>query len=712
MNENNQEITMPVNRLSYSGMIQLLRNPLAYKLKYILQIYGGQQTQSSMIGSAGHEALRTYYGGNPDAVALGDQADRIGQSIDMGMLYLENADDSSINYGKTGSREEMLKGYTTAMQFYFAEEPDYHEILMCEEKMEAEIHTLNCIHCGKWEDEHDSKKCAKFTAATLPLPATGQPDLVVKEKNGDVTIIDTKFVRSFTDYETEDYIKIVQAMFLYHLLRDSKGWNAKQMIFREIKRTKNKDGSPQVRDWAIPFNHRPYFILFYNLYKTIVKYLKNDPVFLPNLADQYDGEYVGLMYAQGLIDADMSDVEVVHKVRDVELQIKKFVPSRLDRTENQTLLPEEKIKLRLAEFGIPVEPVAVKRGFAITQYQFKVSAGIRMTSFKSHVDDIARALETKGKVRIVAPIPGTAYVGIEVENEERTFVELSANHLTPGTLMIPIGVDVQGETVKASLSDMPHLLVAGSTGSGKSVFINATIAALTKQLSEKQMQMVLIDPKRVELARWEDDKHLVTDIIYDLNDATKQLKILSDLMDRRYKDLKKAKKRDITAFNSAIPSKNKGMLQLVVVVDECADLILGGKRAERASKKRESIKYASEKEKAVQRARRAEKMGIEIESHIRIEEEYSAEDLIIRLAQMGRAAGIHLILGTQRPSVDVLSGLIKSNFPARVALRTASKTDSRVIIDQEGAETLAGKGDLLFQMPGSEITRLQGFFVK
>jgi len=696
---------MPVNRMSYSGLTQLLRNPLIFKLKFILGVYDGKIGVQGMIGRASHEALKVYYGPVTHPEIWGEPRphdDAVANAIDAGAKYLEDFEDSYINYGKTGSREQLLKGYHQAMQFYFSEEPEYNEILFSEEKLEANLETV------------DGDK--------LPLPGTFIPDIVHKRKDGGVEIIDTKFVKSFTDYETEDYIKIIQAQFGWHVLKGQTDIVADRMIFREIKTTENtreNAGKPQIRDYVIPFAHEQYRIIFYNLYKDVVRFLSNpDSIYLPNLSDPFDGEQAGLLYSQGLLNADMSDVEVMHKVKDVQLVSKKFIASRLDKVENQYLNPEEKIKLRMAEFGIPIEPVEVKKGTSVTQYRFKVSAGVRMGVFEKHKADIARAIEAKTEIRILAPIPGTSLVGIEVANDERKTAYLSKEHFKAGTLSLPIGVDVHGEAHLMPLDEMPHLLIAGSTGSGKSVLLHSMITALTKQMPAEKMGLVLIDPKRVELVAFKTVKQLLGGkIVYEYEEALTILKGLSDEMERRYKILERHKARNIAEYNydqDTVNPKYKNKLPyIVVVIDEFADLILQGKAVERRKKSASSLKNIAARAKVEQTARTMAKMGIPYDPKVETtDEEPPADEMIARLAQMARAVGIHLIIATQRPSVDVITGLIKANFVSRIAMTTASATDSKVILGVEGAEKLAGKGDLLFMTPGQPLVRLQGLLNK
>lgn len=721
MDEKQKSIQFPINKLSYSGLTQLLRNPLIFKLKYILGVYDGKVSVSGMVGRAGHEALKVYYGGNIEVPVPMDKNEARAIAYDFGLNYLDNYSDIYIEYGKTGSREGMLKTYAQAMDFYFAEEPEYNDILIVEEKLQGELKSVD--------------------GDILPLPAVGVPDIVDRRKDGGVDIVDIKFVKSFTSYETEDYIKIIQSQFLWHLLRTAKEITADRMIFREVKVTKNSkedEGKPQVRDWVIPFSHEQYRIVFYNLYKDVVRFLSNpDVIYLPNLSDNFDGEQAGLLYSQSLLNSDMSDVEVMHKVKDLAFVSKKFVPSRLDQIENKHLDPEERIKIKLAEFGIPVEPIDKKVGTNVTQYRFKVSRGVRMSTFAKHKADIALSIEAKGDIRIQAPIPGTELVGIEVPNENRTTVQLGKEHFVPGTLSLPIGLDVNGDVVKTSLTDMPHLLIAGATGSGKSILLHSLITAITEQMKPENLDLVLIDPKRVELIKFAKLPHLHGQkVVFEYEDAVKKLMSVTDEMDRRYKLLEKHAVRDVAELNKKYTgTKKKGetadvLDYIVVVIDEFADFMLRGKMEE---KRNRTVNYENKSPEWIKRELERRlihvidpRRGGQKLTKARIIETLQDNDaknemkrpdanielLMVRLAQLGRAAGIHVILATQRPSVDVITGLIKANFPTRIALTTASGVDSKVILGEEGAEKLSGKGDMLFVHPGNKgRVRLQGFMI-
>lgn len=706
---------MPIAVLSYSSLTKLLRNPLIFKMSEILGVYTGRKSVSSMIGSAGHEALKVYYGGREDVATPADPDEARELAMQFGIKYIDEYPDAGIKYGKQGSREKILQGFAKAMQFYFAEEPEYHNIIMCEEKMNSAIRTTD--------------------GQELPLPATAIPDLVVENKDGSVDIIDAKFTRAFTKKEDEegepyeDYIKIVQAMFLKHLLVAAKGITAKRVIFREIKYSENKEGGSQLEDYVVPCDHEPYDILFYNLYKDVVEFLKNpNVIFLPNFADPFDGQEAGLMYAQGLISGDMSDVEVMHRVKEVAFTSKRFVASRLDRAENDSLLPEERVKVKLMEFGILIQPESNKVGASVTQYRFKVSAGTSMNSITKHKNDILQALMVKGEIRLLTPIPGTKLFGIEVENVTRSSSKLGKEHLMVNTLSLPIGTDVHGEAVRVLLNDMPHLLVAGTTGSGKSVLMHNFLKALTEQMPAEDMELTLIDPKRVELSAYARKPHLHgKKVIFEYEDALRALLSLSKEMDSRYDTLEQAGKRDLWEYNASRRSAGKRLRVQVVVIDELADFML---RAKIEKKRHQAPSYLNKTKtwlaKEIAKRKLSTPNSLEVnefkrDALIELLEQADAKDplkseeadvelLMVRLAQLGRAAGIHLIVATQRPSTDVITGLIKANFPTRIALTTASPADSEVILGKRGAEKLAGKGDLLFLHPANRgELRLQGF---
>ncbi len=336
------------------------------------------------------------------------------------------------------------------------------------------------------------------------------------------------------------------------------------------------------------------------------------------------------------------------------------------------------IEETLASFGAPAHIVEIHRGPAVTQYGVEPDfiesrtgrTRVRVAKIVNLADDLALALAAPS-IRIQAPVPGKAYVGIEVPNSElslvslRELIETEAFRKIKSTLRFAFGKDVAGKPVCADLTSMPHLLVAGTTNSGKSVLVNAILTSLLLNNSPADLRLVLVDPKRVELTGYNGIPHLLAPVVVDAERVTGALQWVLREMDSRYKRFANAGARNISDFNR---KSGEHIPYLVIVIDELADLMmLAPDETERS---------------------------------------------ITRLAQLARATGIHLIISTQRPSVDVVTGLIKANFPARVAFMVASGTDSRVILDQPGAERLLGRGDMLYQAPDAPApVRLQGVYV-
>ena len=336
---------------------------------------------------------------------------------------------------------------------------------------------------------------------------------------------------------------------------------------------------------------------------------------------------------------------------------------------------------KLSEFNIEADVKNVNIGPIITQYELKPAPGIKVSKFSSLADDLALAIKAKS-IRVQAPIPGRGLIGIEVPNKNMKIIYLkdileSTEMLNKtGKLIIALGKDISGQPMVADLTKMPHLLIAGATGSGKSVCVNTIINSILFRTKPEEVRLVLVDPKRIELSGYEDIPHLIQEVVTDSDDALKALNWGVSEMERRYELLQKYKVRNITGYNRKIKKlkKNNDDLEddfmpfIVIIVDEFADLIMTAGR--------------------------------------------DVEMPITRLAQMARAIGIHLILATQRPSTKVITGIIKANFPARIAFRVSSKTDSRVILDSNGAERLLGRGDMLFLPPGkANPVRIHGAFV-
>jgi S-DNA-T family DNA segregation ATPase FtsK/SpoIIIE len=346
---------------------------------------------------------------------------------------------------------------------------------------------------------------------------------------------------------------------------------------------------------------------------------------------------------------------------------------------------EERSKLiaeTLAAFGAPVQVVDFNRGPTITQFCVEPlfvetrtgRTKVRVNKIASLADDLALALAAP-RIRIQAPVPGHSYVGIEVPNDEMTRVALrdllesETFQKNKHALRFALGKDVTGNTINTTLENMPHLLIAGTTGSGKSVCVNAILTCFLMFNTPDDLRMILVDPKRVELTGYNGVPHLLSPVVVEIDRVIGALQWMTREMDKRYHQFAQEGSRNIADYNAKMKLKGgKKLPFLVIVIDELADLMMIAPG--------------------------------------------ETEQTITRLAQLARATGIHMILATQRPSVDVVTGLIKANFPARIAFAVASNTDSRVILDQPGAERLLGRGDMLFQAPDAPApARLQGVFV-
>ncbi|HEU0566705.1 TPA: DNA translocase FtsK [Streptococcus pneumoniae] len=385
-------------------------------------------------------------------------------------------------------------------------------------------------------------------------------------------------------------------------------------------------------------------------------------------------------------DSDDEDVQVDFSAKEAleyklpSLQL--FAPDKPKDQSKEKKIVRENIKIleaTFASFGIKVTVERAEIGPSVTKYEVKPAVGVRVNRISNLSDDLALALAAKD-VRIEAPIPGKSLIGIEVPNSyiaTVSFRELWEQSQTKAEnfLEIPLGKAVNGTARAFDLSKMPHLLVAGSTGSGKSVAVNGIIASILMKARPDQVKFMMVDPKMVELSVYNDIPHLLIPVVTNPRKASKALQKVVDEMENRYELFAKVGVRNIAGFNAKVEEFNSQseykqipLPFIVVIVDELADLMMV------ASKE--------------------------------------VEDAIIRLGQKARAAGIHMILATQRPSVDVISGLIKANVPSRVAFAVSSGTDSRTILDENGAEKLLGRGDMLFKpIDENHPVRLQGSFI-
>ncbi|MBF0542198.1 MAG: DNA translocase FtsK 4TM domain-containing protein, partial [Nitrospirae bacterium] len=346
-------------------------------------------------------------------------------------------------------------------------------------------------------------------------------------------------------------------------------------------------------------------------------------------------------------------------------------PSKEQQMSKEELLNAATIlQSKLLDFGVQGKIMQIHPGPVITMFEFEPSPGIKISKVVSLSDDLGRAMGGL-KVRVTL-IPGKTPIGIEVPNINRAVVSLKeiidsdSFNKKKSLLTLTLGKDIYGTPVSEDLARMPHLLVAGTTGSGKSVSVNSMIMSILYKARPTEVKMLMIDPKLLELSIYEGIPHLISPVITNPKEATEALKKMVMEMDRRYRLIADSGARNIETFNAHVEDEQK-LPFIIIIIDELADLM-----------------FTSSK---------------------------SVEDSIVRLAQMARAAGIHLILATQRPSVDVITGIIKANFPSRIAFQVSSKVDSRTILDTHGAEKLLGRGDMLLLNPGARIIRLHGAYV-
>jgi len=350
-------------------------------------------------------------------------------------------------------------------------------------------------------------------------------------------------------------------------------------------------------------------------------------------------------------------------------------------SDDENLRMQSKLlEKKLEDFGVQGKVVTILPGPVITTFEYEPAPGIKINKIVGLTDDLALALRSTS-IRIVAPIPGKAAIGIELPNETRETVRLKEIIISTdfenskSKLTICLGKDIIGNPVVAELDKMPHLLIAGATGTGKSVALNAMICSFLFKANPDEVKLIMIDPKRIELSSYDGIPHLITPVVTDVKKATNALFWAVHEMEQRYELLSEKRARNIKQYNQKIAKEEtkeengpKKLPYVVIVIDELADLMIAASR--------------------------------------------NVEVALTRLAQMARAAGIHLILATQRPSVDVLTGIIKANFPTRLSFQVSSKTDSRTIIDTNGAENLLGNGDMLFLPPGTtNIQRIHGAYL-
>lgn len=414
------------------------------------------------------------------------------------------------------------------------------------------------------------------------------------------------------------------------------------------------------------------------------------PSFMVDVDDEPKEKVVEKNEVPVVNEGVVEKTEPKHYIRDENSDFKNYKLPKLNvledmerksRSNANTITAKEKgeklIEI-LHEFGVEANLVQIHIGPSVTKFEIKPELGVRVNKISNLQNDIKMGLAAKD-IRIEAPIPGKESVGIEIPNVEKTSVQMKdlmrtiPDSMKDKKLLFCLGKDLMGNNVYGELNRMPHLLIAGATGSGKSVCVNAIISSILMRTKPDEVKLVLIDPKKVEFTPYNDVPHLLSPVITDGDLANKALKVIVEMMDRRYDLFGELGVRNITAYNEYVLTHNdehlKVLPRIVIIIDELADLMLVAAK--------------------------------EVEASIQ------------RITQLARAAGIHLIVATQRPSVDVITGVIKANIPSRIAFAVSQAVDSRTILDQAGAERLLGNGDMLY-LPNGETSprRIQGVFIK
>lgn len=645
-----KEKKFPVDYYSYSSIALYSTNPFMFKIKYINRDrFETTQNISSVVGRAFHAAMYVYWGGREESLPE-NQGQAMELALKTGMTFLEKYNDGWIEYSeKIPNKQKALNYLSFMITSYFKQKP---------------WNTKDTLLGTELEISMPIDITYKDFRLKMPIPLKGYMDKVVL-RDGKIKIIDYKTCTSFSKPDKIDGNKIIQAIQYYLLCYAYFGKEPYSMIYEEVKMTKNKDKSPQVREYELIYkDHVLFFDFYFRMYEDVTRALSGEAVFVPNIDTFYDNEVGIIAY---ILRMDMTEEQAAlmkkHKVDTLTDLLKKKIQragtmrTLLKNIEKQFIstksmdyknMPfEERINLKLLEHGMMLAFDSKVEGATVDLYRYEPTPGVKMSRLEGYVSDIEQVLGKQG-VRVLAPIPGSMLVGFEVPKDNRYFPALPA---PTGTYDLAIGQTILGNTRYFDFREAPHILVAGATGSGKSVFLNALIEQLTHI---QNVELHLFDPKRVELSPY---KHLAKQYLHDHAEINNALEDLVIEMEERYQKLQNAGARNIGEISN--------MMYKVIVIDEFGDLSSNNS---------------------------------------------NVQGNVLLLAQKARAAGIHLIIATQRPSVDVINGTIKANFPIKAVFRVAKEVDSRVVLDEAGAEKLLNKGDMLFSSTdGTE--RLQGFNV-
>ena len=654
--ENRKIENFPLKHYSYSTFVKFSTNPIMFKINYLNgDVIDSTRNISGVIGQAFHNAMEMYYTG----IAIADEQEAIQGGLEAGMNFLNEYQEGFIEFSTTvPNKQKAQEIFAFAYNAYVTEKQhDKEEVIACETLIETEVDV-------EWRGQR----------LVLPVKLKGYLDKLVR-RDGKLVIKDYKTTRSFSDPEKIDGAKIIQAIQYYLMVFAEFGEAPYSFVFEEVKTTKNRDKSPQIKEYEIIYaDNEQFFDFYFRMYDDMTRAINGEMVFVPNIHTMFDNEVAIVAYIHRLDVTEEAAalmkklrVETITDLLKAKIQSagsmrqllktaeKKFASAKslnYNQMENQ-----EKIATKLMEHGMMIQFDSKVEGCAVDLYRFNPSIGLKMSKLLGYVADIEQVVGVSG-VRVLAPIPNTSLIGFEIPRAVRTFPDMN---IEPQGFELAMGVDIMGEVYRFDITKAPHMLIAGATGSGKSVFLNSVLSQLCKL---DNVDLHLFDPKMVELARFAKETN-TRQHYCNVEDIYLALEELVEEMNNRYVILAQAGARNIEEFDG-------GMRYKFVVVDEFGDLTIGNKS----------------------------------EGKLNFSKEISKN--ILLLAQKARACGIHLIIATQRPSVDIITGSIKANFPTKVAFRTAKEIDSRVLLDAPGAEKLLGKGDMLFSSDAGEI-RLQGF---
>lgn len=590
--------------LSYSAIICFLNNQIQFKKRYIAKVYDDPKSPAMVVGSAMHKMIEECMKGQSVEIA-----------IQAGLQEIENVADYEIDYGKTGSREKIVEQYQKMSTVVINELPTYDDILAIEDKIECDLSIL-------------SKK----------IPMKGYID-IIRDLGEQLEIIDWKSVTAYSDEEVENWKYVMQAWLYAQLVEFKYKKPVSRFVFKEIKKTINRDGQPQIKDYVLNRNALVEANdIMGRVVKSVSDYVDNpNAVYFPNPSDMLNGDRSMDIVAQ----MEGISIRTIHTTERRE----KFAPVNTVVAEdiaNDDGPETDRIMAKLAEFAIGGKIGDVVKSNTVDTYMLRPNRGVKMSKIATMGDDLSLALGSEA-IRIIAPIYGTQTVGIEVPHEQSfpTFEGKGNSN------MIPIGVDTMNNVVYDDIAKMPHMLIGGQTGSGKSVFIRNIIQSLTN------CQVDIIDMKGLDF------EDLGKNIISEVPAALMLIKKLVHLMDERYK-------------NKRVNAKRR-----VLIIDEYADLVM------QTGKEKHREMYLDENGKAKYRT-------ITVDTRKMLETDLS------RILQKGRAANINVIIATQRPSADIVAPIIKANCPVKACLRVATAKNSEIILDEAGGERLLGKGDMLY----------------